>query len=180
MELGQILRDLRESKKVSIVDLADEVGVSSSHISQIERNISSPSITMLKKIANALHVPITYFFVEENKSTGYIIKKEERKKLLLPHSNLTYELLSPSMVNDFQLLLTRIEVGGVMGDESVGHIGAECCLIANGTVEFVVNDKRHILTEGDSIYYPENTHHNVVNIGDEEAVIISVISPAAF
>ena len=179
MELGQLLRDLREERGLSIVHLANELGVSSSHISQIERNVSSPSITMLKRIAHVLNVPITYFFEEETK-TSSIIKKSERKKLFLPDSNLTYELLSPSMVKDFQLLLTRIEVGGSMGDSAIGHAGDECCLITKGEVEFIVDDVTHHLEEGDSIYYPGGTPHNAVNIGNVEAIIISVISPADF
>jgi transcriptional regulator with XRE-family HTH domain len=179
MELGEILRGLREERRISIVNLAEAVGVSSSHISQIERNLSSPSISMLRKIAQVLDVPITYFFQEENK-TSSVIKKADRRKLILPDSNLTYELLSPSVVKDFQLLLTRIEIGGQMNETTSIHGGAECCYIKKGKVEFIVNGERNFLEEGDSIYYPENTPHNVINIGDVEAIIISVISPADF
>lgn len=179
MELGQILRDLRVDKKISIVKLASEVGVSSSHISQIERNLSSPSITMLKKIANVLDVPITYFFEKESKSSS-VIKKDKRKKLMLPQSNLSYELLSPSNIKDFQLLLTRIEVGGKMGEAESIHAGEECCFIKKGLVEFWVDGRKHLLEEGDSIYYTGNTPHNAINVGDTEVIIISVISPADF
>lgn len=180
MEIGKVLRQLREERDVSIKELADELGISSSHISQIERGISSPSITMLKNISNVLDVPITYFFEQERETNSKVIRGSERTKFMLPESNFTYELLSPLNVKDFQFLMTRIEVGGELGEKPVGHGGKECCYISKGKVDFYIRDEVYQLSAGDSIYYPENTPHNVVNTGDEEAIIISVISPADF
>lgn len=180
MELGRKIRMIRESEGFSIKDLATELNVSSSHISQVERNISSPSITMLKKMANIFNIPMTSFFDDEVIKEGTIIKKEKRNKMKLPDSNFTYEMLSPSTVKDFQLLMTKIEEGGQLGDNPIGHKGQECCYISKGKVQFIIRDKEHTLIEGDSIYYPENTPHNVLNIGEGEAIIISVISPADF
>ena len=134
---------------------------------------------MLKKISNVLGVPITYFFQEKSK-TSSVIRKAERKKLILPDSSPIYELLSPTFVKDFQLLLTRIEVGGKMDENTSIHEGAECCLINRGKVEFMVDGVKHILEEGDTIYFSENVPHNAINIGDTEVIIVSVISPAEF
>lgn len=180
MDIGRILRQLREERDVSIKEIADELNISSSHISQIERGISSPSITMLKKLSNVLDVPITYFFEQDPEADGKVIRNSERTKFMLPGSNFTYELLSPLKVKDFQLLMTRIEVGGELGEKPIGHGGKECCYLSKGEVDFYIRDEIHKLRAGDSIYYPANTPHNVVNTGDEEAIIISVISPADF
>jgi len=179
VDLGNTIRNLRENGKMSISALAEKLEVSGSHISQLERNLSSPSITLLKKIANTFDVPITYFFEEEGgKST--VIKGSERKKLLLPNSCLTYEILSPSSAKNFQLLLTCIEVGGRSADDPIGHDGEECCFILEGQIKAIVDNVTHELAEGDSIYYPANKPHNFINAGDKEAVIISVISPGNF
>src|SRR5699024_6219255 len=178
MNLGQILKQLREKKDVSIIYLAEKVDVSSSHISQIEKNKSSPSINVLKKIADVFDVPITHFFTEEKNS--FVIKESERKKLILPNSHLTYELLSPSHVKDFQLLLTKIEIGGKMREEASVHPGQECCYIMKGRAEFIVDKQSFNIKEGESIYVPENKPHNVVNTGSCEVIIISAISPASF
>lgn len=179
MDLGKKIREIREDRNMSIKELAEKLKVSNSHISQVERNISSPSITMLKNIANVFEIPMTSFFDDiETKST--VIRRKERKKIMLPDSNFAYEMLSPSSVTEFQFLLTRIEEGGKLGENPVGHKGQECCFISKGQVEFTIKDTVYQLEEGDSIYYPENTPHNVVNSGKGEAIIISVINPASF
>lgn len=179
MELGEILRNLRTKRKIPMGELAEKIGATSSHISQIERNISSPSITLLKKIAAELGVSITYFFEEES-SASSVIKKEDRNKFRLANSSLTYELLTPARAEKFQMLLTRIKVGGKLGDVPIGHEGEECCYIMQGEVEMIVHDKVYQLSKGDSIYYGANAPHNVLNLGDVEAIIISAISPASF
>jgi len=165
---------------MSIKKLAEKLEVSSSHISQVERNISSPSIMILKKIANIFEVPMTSFFDEVFSKDETVVKKEERKKITLPNSNFVYEMLSPSNVKEFQLLMTRIEKNGQLGNNPIGHKGQECCYVAKGEIVFIIRNKEHKLKEGDSIYYPEDTPHNVINIGNQEAIIISVISPAEF
>lgn len=179
MELGEILRDLRTKRKIPMGELAEKIGATSSHISQIERNMSSPSITLLKKIAAELGVSITYFFDEEA-SESFVIKKEERNKFRLANSSLTYELLTPAKAKKFQMLLTRIKVGGKLGDVPIGHEGEECCYVMQGEIEMIVHDKVYQLSQGDSIYYGANAPHNVINMGDVEAIIISAISPASF
>lgn len=180
MNIGKKIRYIREEKNMSIKELAGKLGISSSHISQIERDISSPSITTLKNIANIFNVPMTSFFDDEMEKESTVIKGKERKKIMLPNSNFAYEMLSPSNVNEFQLLLTRIEEGGKLGENPIGHKGQECCFIIKGNVEFTIKTEVYQLEEGDSIYYPENTPHNVVNTGKGEAVIISVINPSDF
>lgn len=63
--LGKRIRELRQSLKLKILDLAAMTGLTSSMISQVERGGISPSIDTLKKIANALNVSVGYFFEEE-------------------------------------------------------------------------------------------------------------------
>lgn len=178
VNLGKILKELREKKGISINNLAEKIGVSGSHISQIENDKSSPSISVLKKISDILGVPITYFFSGEK--TSSVIRENERKKLVLPNSSLTYELLSPADIKDFQLLLTKIEAGGRMREKHSIHPGQECCYIMQGITEFIVGQTTYYVKEGESIYIPENKSHNVINIGNEEVIIISTISPASF
>lgn len=179
MDIGTNMKLLREGKGITMANLANVLDVSSSHISQIENNKTNPSISMLKKIAYELEVPITYFF-SETEQTSPVIRRGERKSLSVPRSQLIYELLSPPEARDFQFLLTRIEVDGKMGEEDSSHAGVECCYISSGTCQFTVKEETYLMTEGDSIFIPEHTVHNAINVGDEDVVIISVISPGAF
>lgn len=180
LSLGDIIRKTRENADKTIKQLADETGLTSSHLSQIERNLASPSVSALRKIANALGVNISDFFVQDDSDTGVVVHRSKRKKLSLPHSDIDYELLSPDFTSNVQLLLTRIEVGAQSSEEPMGHGGDECAVVFGGRVKFLVGGDEYILEDGDSIYYNARVPHKLTNIGDTEVTIISAISPPGF
>lgn len=79
MKLGEKIRELRKEKKMSIEQLSKVSGLSTGLISQMERDITVPSVTSLWEVAKALDVPMNYFFDEYDKDT-LIVRKNERKK----------------------------------------------------------------------------------------------------
>ncbi len=65
-EIAEKIRNLRKEKNLTLKDLGEKTGLSISFLSQVENNSSSLAITSLKKIADALNVPITYFSKVQN------------------------------------------------------------------------------------------------------------------
>ncbi len=65
-EIAEKIRNLRKEKNLTLKDLGEKTGLSISFLSQVENSSSSLAITSLKKIADALNVPITYFFKSQN------------------------------------------------------------------------------------------------------------------
>ncbi|AGK52243.1 helix-turn-helix domain-containing protein [Bacillus sp. 1NLA3E] len=62
--IGERVKKLRQEKKMSLTELADQAGVAKSYISSLERNLqSNPSIQFLEKIGTVLGVPIDYFIL---------------------------------------------------------------------------------------------------------------------
>ena len=55
-DIGTFIRDLRQTAKISIRQLADKAGVSNPYLSQIERGLRKPSAEVLQQIASALRV----------------------------------------------------------------------------------------------------------------------------
>jgi Predicted transcriptional regulators len=180
LTLGERLRTIRESLNLNIAELAKRTSMTSSHISQIERDITSPSVSALRKIARELNVPISTFFAGENTLHGAVVSSNTRKRLKLPNSNLEYELLSPDFTKMTQLLLTRIDPGAESSEEPMGHNGEECALILGGSIQVVIGDQEYILKDGDSIYYEGTIPHKFLNISDTVVTIISAISPPGF
>lgn len=180
--LGKRIRDLRIKHERTIASLAEEVGVTPSLISQVERDLSSPSVSTLKSIAQALDVPISYFFEgkQDEGSSVSVVKVDNRKKLILPKSHMTYELLSPGFRKNMQVIMTDLESGGVSGEIAMGHGGEEWSIILDGVVEYCIGSERYVLRDGDSIYYDGTVPHTVKNIGDTKVRIISAISPGCF
>lgn len=182
MSLGKRIRDLRIKQERTITSLAEEVGVTPSLISQVERDLSSPSVSTLKSIALALDVPISYFFEgeQDERSSVSIVRVNNRKKLILPKSHMTYELLSPGFRKNMQVIMTDLEPGGVSGEFAMGHGGEEWCIILDGTVEYYLSPEKYVLKDGDCIYYDATIPHRVKNIGNTKVRIISAISPGCF
>lgn len=60
MKIGLIIRDFRKDRDITLTDLANKLEISPSYLSAIERNIRRPSVHMLKKIGDALNIPVNY------------------------------------------------------------------------------------------------------------------------
>lgn len=179
MELGKKIRSLRKELGKSLEDLAKEAGLSIGLLSQIERDITGPSVESLWKIAKALNVSMNYFFdnYEENNP---VVRKNERKQLKLPNSNVTYELLSPNLNRKIEFLIVKIEPGQCNKKELIAHEGEECGYVIKGKLKIKWGDKEYILEEGDSIYFDSTVPHRFINIGDEECISIWAMTPPSF
>ncbi|EHA1126825.1 helix-turn-helix transcriptional regulator [Vibrio navarrensis] len=60
--VGKKIKEIRKKKSLTIQELAEISGVSEGHVSRLENGLKSPTISTLEKLANALDVPIVYFF----------------------------------------------------------------------------------------------------------------------
>ncbi len=177
--LGDKIRKKRSEKNLSLKELAEKISLTASFLSQIERDLAEPSISSLRKIANALEVPIFFFLIDDQKSSP-VVRRSERKTLKLPKSHLIYELLTPDVNRAMELFIARIEPNTNVGEEGSTHPGEECNLVMQGTMEIRIGEETYTLEEGDSIYYFASLPHSIRNAGDEEMVFLSAITPPRF
>jgi len=94
--IGAKIRARRTELNMSLRDLAERVGLTASFLSQIERDPADPPIKSLRKIATALRVPMLYFLDSDDVAMP-VVRKDERKRLQLPHSKVAYALLTPDL-----------------------------------------------------------------------------------
>lgn len=179
MELGKKIRQLRTCKGISIAQLAKMTGLSTGIISQIERDMVSPTVDTLWKITKALDISINYFF-NDGKHLSPIVRKNERKKIILPNSRVTYMLLSPDVRRKMEFLLVEIEPGECNSTELISHEGEECGFILSGTLKIKYGEEEYILYEGDSIYFDSTVPHRYINIGDKKCISIWAMTPPSF
>lgn len=81
MNIGQIIRDFRKERGVTLTELAGKLEISPSYLSAIERNIRKPSTQILKNIGEILNIPVNLLVSsEEDMLTGKRLKeiREER------------------------------------------------------------------------------------------------------
>ena len=84
--LGKKIQNYRLNKKLTIKELSEKIGMTSSMLSQIERDLVNPSIATLRAISKALDVPLFMFFKEEN-NEELVVRANSRKSIGLPENN---------------------------------------------------------------------------------------------
>lgn len=172
--LGDRLRARRTGLGLSLRELAPEVGVSASFLSQVENGKSSPSIDTLARIARALDVPIYYFLVE---SPNPVVRHNERQVLSMPNSGLRYELLCPDLRKSMEAWLARLGRGEVSSAVPLSHATEEFVFVLQGELAIRVGPSVYELGPSDSIYYHGLVPHQFSSIGEEDLVFLSVVTP---
>ena len=181
--VGAQVRELRKARDTTLTELARQTGLSVGYLSQIERNISNPSIKALHDISRALGVNISWFFQEagpvQAEERDYIVRAHRRRRLDFS-SGISDELLSPNLSGKLELLCSRFEPGSSSGEEPYTHRGEEAGVVISGTLELWIGDRYFVLNQGDSFNFPSTTPHRYRNPGDTETVVIWAITPPSY
>jgi len=179
VSIGSTIRSVRELRQLRIKDLADASGLSPAQISQVERDLANPSISSLKRIANALGVSLGSLVEDSSPERAPVVRRKERKKLI-PNDKITYELLSPNLAVKMELIHIIFEENASTGDELYSHPGEEGGVVLQGTMEVTVGTEIYVLEEGDSIYFNAETPHRYRNIGSGKLTGVWAITPPSF
>ena len=183
MKIGKTIREFRLARNMSIKELSEKTNLTSSLISQVERDLISPSLNTLAKISSALKVPIVSFFTEATPKPCPITRKKQRKKTtIFSSSHVIYQLLSPDPNNKIEFLLVEIEPEQKESDENelITHSGEECGYVIKGELEVRLGKDRYYLKEGDSIYFQSRIPHRFKNTGKGKVISIWAMTPPSF
>jgi len=180
-DLGATIRKLREGRQLSLKEVAARSGLTQSFLSQVERNLTSPSVASLRKVALAFGVPLTALFQGPVMPENRVVRRSERKQLIHPRRQWRDYLLTPSLTGKLQVILSVIEPGGGSGDEPYAHDSdEECVIVLRGRLEFRVGSDRYMLEEGDSIVFESRIPHWNRNPGPERAEVLWITTPPSY
>lgn len=185
MSLGTKIREVRQKGKLTLNDLANKTGLTASYISQVERGLIDPSISSLRRIAAALNVPLYAFLTDQTEQQHVLVRANERIKLNLPQSNITYEFITPGISetkikSKMEIIYLRLKAKSWSSNKPFIHDADECVFLIDGTLNVELGTEIYTLYEGDSIYIQENIPHRFYNPGDETVIFISVMCPAIY
>lgn len=174
--LGPGIRAERLRQHLTLAQVADLAGLSTSALSQIERAVTDPSIGSLRRIANALGVPFFQFLVEPSVPEP-VVRRAERRTITFPNRALAYQLLTPNLRGPFEVLALELAPQAASGEEAMGHDSEECLLVLHGSVDVELAGQIYTLAEGDSISIQRNLPHRVINHRAASAELLTIISP---
>lgn len=176
--IGSAVRHRRKQLNMTMKDLAAATGLSVGFISQVERNLTSPSLSSLASIARVLKADIGYFMDVPKVSDSFFSEKN-RTFSSMPDSRIKYCRLSRDLPgSQFNTLLIKTPPGVV--SERTSHEGEEQIYMLKGKGFVVLNDERFDLEPGDSIHYMSETYHQFGNDGETDSLILFIGTQVLF
>lgn len=177
--IGQKIRKRRADFGFSLRDLAQKTGLTASFISQVERGVTSPSLNSLRKIAEALEVPLLHFMTDTSRRSP-VVRANARPHLDLDDSAVRYSMLTPDLSHKMEAIYGCLETcsGNIVRTLSVPT--EEFIHILSGSLKVVVGEEEYILAPGDSIYFEGHALKELSCASDQPVNWISVITPPVF
>lgn len=163
-DIGTRIRAYRKRAGLTLIELADQSGLSASFISKIESEKLGLSVESLDKLTTSLGLRLGDL-LEQDEQIPMVSSRDLRSRLHLG-GNIFYEQVSPSQAN---FLLSTGVVTSNPGDDSgelTEHEGDEVHFIIKGKFRFTIGGEEFILKEGDAISTHAKVLHKWENIGD--------------
>lgn len=164
--VGARVRALRRERGLTIEQIASATGLTKGFISQLERDRTSPSLSSIARICDALGVRLSHIF--EHEPAPALVRKDERPQVdtYFPTSNF---LLSSREERHFQAIESEVGPGAGAGDDLYSLPGeVEFVHVLEGTLELRVGEETHVLEAGDSITYELSKPHTWRNASDSK------------
>ena len=179
MEIGEKIKSMRQKLNLTQEDLAERSELTKGFISQVERNLTSPSIDSLSDILEALGTNLSDFFKEEKMDKVVYLKEDSFDAIDdVNHSRISW-IITNAQVNEMEPIVLTLASDGVSKTYDP-YEGEDFAYIINGTIKLRFGSDEYILNEGDAFYTKCNEARTIENIGLEEAKLIWISSPPNF
>ena len=177
MELGAKIKRLRLQCGLTQEELADRCELTKGYISQLENELTSPSIQTLLDVLSALGTTAAEFFSEDEEEQVVFTADDFFEKDAEGHI-ITW-LVPNSQRNEMEPVLITIRPGSA-SVKDMPHEGEEFGFVKKGAVVLHLGKKEYCAKEGDTFYYESNKVHYLENRSAEDAEVIWVASPPTF
>lgn len=174
--LGERLRELRLSHKLTLRELARQAEVSPALLSQLENGVTEPSLSTLRKLATVFESEIATLFSEPNAPMVHVSRPGERMMLTAPQGQISYERLTPGR-GDLEVLSATMAPGSVSAAEARGHESTECLVVLEGQVVVEIDGERMVLVREESVTFDSRLPHRFCNESTEQARYLLAVTP---
>lgn len=177
MEIGNRLKELRLQKNLTQEELADRAELTKGFISQLERDMTSPSLTTLEDILQCLGTNLSEFF-SKPKNEQVVFKKTDFFEKTDEELGNKIEWIVPNAQKNVMepILMTISENGSTYSD--VPHEGEEFGYVLQGKIELHIGAEVYMVKKGESFYFSPDKPHYITSKGG--AKILWVSCPPSF
>ena len=167
--VGPLIRATRRRQDRTLTELGAATGLSVGYLSQIERDIATPSLSSLTRIAAALGVEIGHF-MPVPRGSGILNRAAGRETTWINRGGMTYQRLHGEFpgatFSAFDITLPPGFVGEI--DQ---HDGEEFVRLLTGRVDLRIDGRNYTLQPGDTLHFRSDMQHQASNPTDQPAVV---------
>ena len=176
LQLGNRLSLLRKRKNMTLDELSAKSGVSKSILSQIERDLSNPTVTTISRIAGALDEKLSDFFSKiEVEETSSIESSKETPSITSKDGLCELNILGAGeTVNWLQWYILEMKPKGILDSGSHGPKTFENLTVIDGQIEVTSGKTKEKLSKGDTFRFQSNREHALKNISKQKAQVLMV------
>lgn len=178
MLLGEKIKDLRLSCELTQEELADRCELTKGYISQLENDLTSPSIATLIDILSALGTSLHEFFNKDDQEEKIVFSKSEFIEKATDEYVLNW-LVPNAQKNAMEPIHIVLNEGSTT-DEDFPHEGEEFGFVLKGEIVIVLGKRKIKVKKGESFYFKADKVHLILNKGKTPAEFIWVSSPPSF
>lgn len=183
--VGFKIKSFRESKGLSVEEIAERSGLSVDQINNIENGQNLPSLGPLIKIARALGVRLGTF-MDDNDALGPVVTRAEEREqnrsisfsndAVDARKHMEYHPLAQQKAGrHMEPFIIDINPEDAPNFQLSAHEGEEFIYVMDGEVEIVYGKDTYLLKEGDSIFYDSIVKHHVHGAPGKSAKILAVV-----
>ncbi len=177
MNLGSIIRKYRKEKKMTLRMVSEKAGISEGFLSQIENNVNSPSVDTLLNICSAIGVNAGEIISRvEKQEKRVIIRKGDLKDDEIPHAGfVTRRFFPPDNRTIIDSSVIHLNPGKTLPGRKNIKNSQEVLTVLEGSIEFIHNNEKLLLNEGDSVHYwTDIENQSITNTGKSRAIVLWV------
>ncbi len=178
MKIGEKIKNLRLFCDMTQEELADRCELTKGYISQLENDLTSPSIATLIDILSALRTDLKEFFSDIDGEDKISFNKNDYIEKVADGYVINW-LAPNAQKNTMEPIHLRLEPGAST-DEDIPHEGEEFGYVVKGEIVVVLGKRKVKVKKGESFYFTSKSVHKIVNNSSAVAEIIWVSSPPSF
>jgi transcriptional regulator with XRE-family HTH domain len=169
--IGERIKALRTGQGMTLAELGEKANLSTSYLSQIERDKTSPSLTTLETIAKSLNIGLRSLF-ETDDEAAFVLRGSKGTNTPSHHDPIMRQPLMPQIGNP-EIEVYRITFHPRSAPEQIEQFaGEEIIYVLNGELTISISDEQFVLTAGDSIHYDALLIHSWKNETNDFCTII--------
>ena len=177
MDIGAKIKRIRLSNQLTLEELANRSELTKGFLSQLERDLTSPSVATLENILEALGTNLKDFF-SEDEDEQIVFSKDDFFENIQDDYKISY-IIPNAQKNEMEPILITIYPNS-QTDLDIPHEGQEFGYVLEGEILLCIDNKVFKVKKGETFYLKGNLPHYIVNKHDTLAKVIWVSTPPIF